>query len=264
MNNSSPPTKIYTPFASSATVGYITAVPQTTSTPGAFSWTIGSGPETFLDPGAGGTPPLGDYFNGLMNQVTANIRWNSAGQLFQYDSAFSTNIGGYAKNSVLFMGGSNPPGLWVSTVDNNTVNPDTGTPSAPASGWAVLSPNTYPYSQITGVPSFVLNSAFTGANQSLATNGYQKLPGGLIQQWCSVTFTAVSDQISSISFPIAFPTSVFNVQVTVLDATLGAGSASNQIIGGVSSFSLSGCNVILGQNGGGARTITVMVSALGK
>jgi len=257
MNNSTPPVKIYTAFAQNATAGYITAVPQTTAVPGAFSWSLGSGPETFVPPGSGGTAPLGDYFNGLMFQVTDNLRWVQAGGWFKYDATFSANIGGYPNQAIILK--DDASGFYVSTVDNNTSNPNTG-----GANWTVMTPNTYPWSQITGAPSFVLNSAFTGANQSLATNGYQKLPGGLIQQWFSVTLSAVSDQITAISYPIAFPNNVFNVQVTILDATLSGPNASNQIIGGVSSFNLSSCNVLLGQNGGGARTITVMGFATGR
>lgn len=267
MNNSSPPVKIYTAFAQSASPGYITAVPQTTSTPGQFSWTLGSGPETFLAPGSGGTPPLGDSFNGLMNQITDNIRWNTAGQIFPYDSTYSTNIGGYPKNSILLMGGTNGPGLWISTVNNNTVNPDSGTPSAPATGWAVLQPNTYPWSAIIGAPSFVLNSAFTGTNQSLVTNGYQKLPGGLMMQWCDTNLTAVANQVSTITYPTPFPSTpgiAFCPLVTIYDATLNAGSSSNQILASVNSFNLSSCNIVLGQNGGGARNITVHVEVKGR
>ena len=45
-----------------------------------------------------------------------------------------------------------------------------------------------------------LVSALTGSNQSIATNGYQKFPGGLIMQWGSAEDTATTK-----SFPIAFP-----------------------------------------------------------
>ncbi len=48
---------------------------------------------------------------------------------------------------------------------------------------------------------------FAGANQSLTSSGYQKLPGGLIIQW-GVTAAASS---GSITFPISFPNSCFNV-----------------------------------------------------
>lgn len=54
---------------------------------------------------------------------------------------------------------------------------------------------------VTGSASLnVLSSAFTGANQSLSTNGYQKLPGGLILQW---GYTASGYTTFNITFPNA-------------------------------------------------------------
>lgn len=49
---------------------------------------------------------------------------------------------------------------------------------------------------------------FTGANQSLGTNGYQKLPGGLILQW---GYNAGNAAGFTVSFPTAFPNAVVNV-----------------------------------------------------
>lgn len=51
-----------------------------------------------------------------------------------------------------------------------------------------------------------LAAALQGANQSLAVNGYQKLPGGLIVQWGQVAATAAT---GTTTFPIAFPNNVF-------------------------------------------------------
>jgi hypothetical protein len=52
-------------------------------------------------------------------------------------------------------------------------------------------------------------SSFTGGNQSLGTNGWQKFPGGLIEQWITVTFTDVPSGTSgyqaTINLPIGFP-----------------------------------------------------------
>lgn len=54
-----------------------------------------------------------------------------------------------------------------------------------------------------------LASAFQGGNQSKTTNGYQKLPGGLILQWGTDNFPAVAGaQNKSSTLPIAFPTAV--------------------------------------------------------
>lgn len=44
---------------------------------------------------------------------------------------------------------------------------------------------------------------FTGANQSLAQSGYQKLPGGLIVQWGITTTNAAGTSV--VTFPISFP-----------------------------------------------------------
>jgi hypothetical protein len=52
---------------------------------------------------------------------------------------------------------------------------------------------------------------FTGTNQSKATTGYQKLPGGLIVQW---GVGQVSSTTVEITFPIAFPTACFGVTNT--------------------------------------------------
>lgn len=47
--------------------------------------------------------------------------------------------------------------------------------------------------------------------QSLSSNGYQKLAGGLILQWGSVSVPG-GGGTSTISFPIAFPNACFSIQ----------------------------------------------------
>ena len=55
---------------------------------------------------------------------------------------------------------------------------------------------------------------FTGDNQSLATNGYQKLPGGLILQW-GVTQNITAGVQLTVTFPIAFPNSSLQIVGTI-------------------------------------------------
>jgi hypothetical protein len=55
-------------------------------------------------------------------------------------------------------------------------------------------------------------SALTTFAKSLAANGYQKLPGGLILQWGSNS--SGGNGPSSVTFPIAFPTAVGSVVLT--------------------------------------------------
>lgn len=61
--------------------------------------------------------------------------------------------------------------------------------------------------------------------QSLTTNGYQKLPGGLILQW-GITASIPQDSTLTVNFPISFPNTVLNVNITGQGnsvATTGAG-----------------------------------------
>lgn len=59
-------------------------------------------------------------------------------------------------------------------------------------------------SNTTLVSPLRLEEAFKGSNQSLTPNGYQKLPGGLIEQWVTVTVTTGSSFV--VNLPITFPT----------------------------------------------------------
>jgi hypothetical protein len=60
---------------------------------------------------------------------------------------------------------------------------------------------------------FVFNNDFSGSNQSLSSNGYQKLPSGLIMQW-GQSSTIGGDGNTTVTYPIAFPTAVGSVQIT--------------------------------------------------
>jgi hypothetical protein len=51
----------------------------------------------------------------------------------------------------------------------------------------------------------MLGLAFKGANQSLATSGYQKLPGGLIIQWGNANTSSSANVGLDVALPIAFP-----------------------------------------------------------
>lgn len=252
MQSSEVPVKFPIAFASAAAPAYIQQVPTVynSAVPGSFGLDVGSPPETFEDPSLGGIAPLGEYFNGLMNQTTACLRWIQAGGVFQRDAAFQTAIGGYPLGAILKA--ASYSAFWVSTVENNTVNPDTGTLTSPATGWSVLQPGTYPWSQITGAPSFVLNSAFTGGNQALASNGFQKFPGGLIEQWCEVT--SGPSTIITIPYPITFPTTCFTPRVSGTNPSATSGGANNFVGVTVKSFTTSSCQVAIGAINVGSTT----------
>lgn len=67
-----------------------------------------------------------------------------------------------------------------------------------------------------------LSEALKGGNQSLAVNGYQRLPGGLIIQWGAYTNTISGQAGLTINFPISFPTACISVQVSDRNVTQNA------------------------------------------
>jgi len=138
MQASQIPSKFAIPFANSAGVGYIRTIPQASQigvTNGAASLTDGFPPLTFLPVGAGGTPPWGQDFNGILKQITQWNQWQSAGGLAVYDSGFSASIGGYPQGAILASATATGV-IWMSTADNNTTNPDGVSPA----NWVLITP----------------------------------------------------------------------------------------------------------------------------
>jgi hypothetical protein len=74
---------------------------------------------------------------------------------------------------------------------------------------------------ITGSAATVTNGVYTtdfnGSNQSLGTKGYQKLPGGLIMQWNTVTVSPSSSVTDT--FSTSFPSACVNAQLTFYSST---------------------------------------------
>lgn len=121
------PTKLPIPFGNGAGAGYIRTIPvpsQQSILAGAASLTDGFPPSTFLPIGAGGTPPAGQDFNGILYEISAWVRWQSAGGPVSYDASFSSSIGGYPLGATL--NAAQLGTFWISLVDNNLSNPDTG------------------------------------------------------------------------------------------------------------------------------------------
>lgn len=126
-----PTYKFQIPFAADAGGGYIRTIPvasQIGIQDGAASLHDGFPPINFLPVGSGGIPPFGQDFNGLLNAISAWTRWQNAGALVQYDSGFSTAVGGYPVGAIV--ASTSAGGVWLCTLDDNTGDPDAGAP-----GW---------------------------------------------------------------------------------------------------------------------------------
>lgn len=105
---------------------------QDTKEKGNAAYDSGFPPLTMTAIAAGGIPPHGKDFNGLLNDITAALRYSQAGGLYTFDTTFAQAIGGYAKGAaVLSADGSK---IWWNTVDANVTDPD----GANAAGWKNL------------------------------------------------------------------------------------------------------------------------------
>lgn len=162
-------------------------IPVTSSDSTRASQSLGFPPLTMQPPESGGVPPQGEDFNGAMNQVARVAWWLMSGNRFPFDSTFAvaSQIGGYAKGATL--PSADLQGAWVSTADNNTINPDTDTG---LTGW---------------VPSFQYGvTALTGL-----TGGTVTLTGA---QVCKSRITLAGALTSNLT--LVFPTWVHNWTLT--------------------------------------------------
>ena len=104
-------------------------------------------------------------------------------------------------------------------------------------------------------------SDFTGANQSLNSNGYQKLPGGLIIQW-GTTDTLAQNATIVVNLPIAFPTAFLNAS-----ASYGSDPSNSNTTAALAVLktSLTQLSITKGANGSGAENLlTTQWIAIGK
>lgn len=144
------PTNLITePFGLNALAADITLpipVPsQAPANPGRASYNDGFPQPNFLPTSAGGIPPSGKDFNGLFYTITAYLAALQAGQFPKYNATVSTAIGGYALGALL--GNVAGSGFWLSAVNGNVTNPDTG-----GAGWISFPP----------IPTGLVANAVTG------------------------------------------------------------------------------------------------------
>lgn len=122
------PGKIVLAFAADGSKNTIPVPSQIPVTPGAASWTDGFPPLTMVDPTEGGVGPSGLDFNGIYNAISALSLWYNAGAGFPFDATFAGTVGGYPIGARVLQ--ATGGGYWISTIDNNSNNPDTG-----GAGW---------------------------------------------------------------------------------------------------------------------------------
>jgi hypothetical protein len=212
------------PFANAAGSSYIRAIPTAhqapTSSDAPASLTDGFQPVNFQPLSAGGIPPNGADFNGLFNQITAVLRWKQAGGPALHDATFSAAIGGYPKGAQL-ASVTTPGIIWVSTVDNNTTDPDSGG----AAGWVSV-------------------AASAGGHDA---NG-ATLPGGLMLKWGVVSVVGGEGDYT-FTFPSAFPNHCYAVIPQILNPS-GSTSAGFDMWLQLQSYNVNGFTAVYQSTGG--------------
>ncbi len=166
MLSSDTPTRVPLPFANSGTKNAIPTASQIGITAGAASLTDGFPPLTFTPIAAGGVPPFGADFNGVLNLITATVRWIQAGGQFGFNTSFNTAVTGYPKGAVLQK--ATLAGSWLNTVEGNTTNPDTGGAGWLDNGYGRLL-KTSVYSLVGGVLNVSVNG---GANTTVGAGSF--------------------------------------------------------------------------------------------
>jgi hypothetical protein len=129
MQSTDIPSRITIAFAQSASGTYRAVIPDTTTTPGRASFTQGFGSINFIPIAGGGIPPFGADMNGILFDATTWLRWIAAGGPIPYNSPFSSTNSGYPKGALLPSATAGSAVWWLSTADNNTTDPDGGSPA---------------------------------------------------------------------------------------------------------------------------------------
>lgn len=258
MQLSGAPTKIAVPFANSGTKNTIPVASQIAVTPGAASFTDGFPPLTFTPIAAGGVPPFGADFNGILNAITQAVRWQMAGGTYLYDGTFSTAVGGYPKGAVLSK--ATGLGLWLNQTDNNTNNPDTG-----GAGWNDLTSGrllrTSVYTLVTGVQNVSVDGGTptsTGATTFTALSATTKVEievqaggGGGGGVSTNGTSPATAGGGGAGSYGRGIYTSGFSSLAITVGAAGTAGAAGNNA-GGAGNSSSAGALITAPGGAGGA------------
>jgi len=121
-----PPTKFAAIWANDESASFVTQPIPTGSQPaGRASLNDGFPQICFTNPNAGGIPPDGRDFNGILYMLTAAAQFQQAGGIYKWDSVFSAAVGGYPLGAVVAH--ATVVGFfWLNGTANNTTNPDAG------------------------------------------------------------------------------------------------------------------------------------------
>lgn len=216
-------------FAKNGTKNPIQKVRQVGQQAQDMTWNDGTPNITLTAEADGGLPPKGQDFNGVVNAISTHSIFSQNGNRYKFDPSVVSEFGGYEKDAIIQSNDGSRE--YISLVDNNTNDPNIG---GVAGVWAIYSGSgSIPSASSTtsGIMTVINSLNSTAVNSALSAaqgkaiadsfsslrqaNGYQRMFGGLIMQWGVVDFTSNPSEIPvNVTFPIPFPNSSLNIQLT--------------------------------------------------
>ena len=188
---------------------------SSTLSDGQATYDSGFPPLTMTAISAGGIPPAGQDMNGILYDLTRKQQWRDAGGGYPFDATFAAAIGGYPSGAII--PSSDFTGSWQNTVNNNSVNPESGSTST---GWfpqdfygsslvSVSSANVTPSPLQAARKEIILSGTLTG-------NRYLYLPAWA-KSWrivnnCTGSFNVVVATASGSATVTSYPGTVINVR----------------------------------------------------
>ena len=188
--------------------GLVNAIPVASASPNA-SYADGFPILTMTNPTAGGVPPAGADFNGILNSITTFQTWVNAGGQFPFSATLAAAIGGYPVGAVLQLNGG--LGCVVNTVNGNTQDPN------------VLMTGWLPYGG-----AFPTGQVLVGSGTGTVGNASLTYANGVLKSTDTTACTGTTSGALVLAGGLGLSSTVTNPSATVLciDASLNATSAS--------------------------------------
>ncbi|WP_426577674.1 hypothetical protein ACP179_06300 [Xenorhabdus stockiae] len=101
------------------------------------TWDTGFPQITMMPVTAGGLPPSGRDFNGILNQISENVVYLSQGGKFKYSQEYADSTGGYPKGAILQS--DDETREFQSLTDNNKINFNKESPEKVSAAWKQVS-----------------------------------------------------------------------------------------------------------------------------
>ena len=190
------PIFIPAPFAVNGIKNPIQKSRQTGQDPQDATWLTGWESITFTPIEAGGKPPKGQDFNGVLNALSQNNVFVQNGGRYKFSQDVIANYGGYAKDAIVQSDDGTRE--FISLVDSNTTNPNNGL----GGNWLVYAgagsvpPATSTTAGVTKVINSLasndVGSALSAAQGRILADSIASRPSidqivGINQQWKNVT-----------------------------------------------------------------------------